>query len=126
MLYQEFIEGTGCRENDHNYQVYKELEIIYMSTDCSKQHIYDMGKKLVDNSKTEKELEIEAEIKAEIERYKDEIEGNKRWIDYYEEMGKLFTEDGDKAMAQSSKRMVKYYKKENAGLRSRIRFLKLA
>ena len=29
MLYQEFIEGTGCRENDHNYQVYKELEIIY-------------------------------------------------------------------------------------------------
>ena len=97
-----------------------------MSTDCSKQHIYDMGKKLVDNSKTEKELEIEAEIKAEIERYKDEIEGNKRWIDYYEEMGKLFTEDGDKAMAQSSKRMVKYYKKENAGLRSRIRFLKLA
>lgn len=64
MLYNEFIEGTGCKDNDHNYQVYKELEVIYTNTECSKAHIYEMGKKLVDNSKSESELKVEAEVKA--------------------------------------------------------------
>ncbi|MCR4671954.1 MAG: hypothetical protein K5637_01790 [Lachnospiraceae bacterium] len=90
MLYNEFIEGTGCKDNEHNYKVYKELEIIYMNTDCTKEHIYEMGKKLVDNSKSEAELKFEAKIKAEIEQHKKEIarymsliEHDKHYIEYW-------------------------------------------
>ena len=74
MLYSEFVAGTGCRETDKNYQVYKELELIYMNTDCTKEHIYEMGKKLVDNGKTEKELQLEKEITEKIERLKEDIQ----------------------------------------------------
>ena len=126
MLFHEFVEGTGCRETDKNYQIYKELEIIYMNTDCSKEHIYEMGKKLVDNSKSESELEAEANIKAEIEGYQEQIESNKGWINYYKGMIDSWKEIGDKDMEQSSRRMLKYYEKENKSLRSKIRFLKMA
>ena len=74
MLWSEFIEGTGCKDTEKNYNVYKELEVIYMNTDCSKAHIYEMGKKLVDNSKTEAEVEFERKIKEEIQFYKNEVE----------------------------------------------------
>ena len=67
MMYDEFVKGTGCKQNAHNYQVFRNLEVMYMNTDMSKQEIYEYGKKLVDNSKTEQELKLEAEIKAEIE-----------------------------------------------------------
>lgn len=63
MLWSEFVEGTGCKDTEHNYNVYKELELIYMNTDCTKAHIYEMGKKLVDNSKTEEQIEKEARRK---------------------------------------------------------------
>lgn len=36
MMYSEFIEGTGCKDSKKNYQIYKELEIIYMNSDCTK------------------------------------------------------------------------------------------
>ena len=54
MLYGEFIEGTGCKDNEHNYKVYCDLEIMCMNSDMSKAEIYEYGKKLVDNSKSEK------------------------------------------------------------------------
>lgn len=89
MLFSEFIEGTGCRETNHNYQVYKELEIIYMNTDCSKEHIYEMGKKLVDNSKTEAEVELENQIKKELADLKRQLEEfrkeARRATEYYKE-----------------------------------------
>lgn len=126
MLFCEFVEGTGCRETDKNYQIYKELEIIYMHTDCTKEHIYEMGKKLVDNSKTERELEIEAEIKAEIKGYKEEIESNKRWIEYYTEMAQSWKEEGDKFLGRHNKKMAQRYKEKNASLRNKIKWLKMA
>jgi hypothetical protein len=81
MLYDEFVAGTGCRESDYNYQIYKELEIIYMNTDCTKEHIYEMGKKLVDNSKTEAEIEFENKINAEIADLKNQLEDFKKELD---------------------------------------------
>lgn len=78
MMYSEFVTGTGCKENEHNYNVFKELEIIYMNTNCSKEHIYEMGKKLVDNSKSPERIELEEKIKAEIAEIKDEIEALKK------------------------------------------------
>lgn len=124
MLYDEFIEGTGCKDNDHNYKVYKELELIYMNSDCSKAHIYEMGKKLVDNSKSEAELKVEAEVKAEIEVVKEEIESAKRWMEYYGSLKKLYKEDGDKYWEKENRRLERYYKDEVKRLRNRIAALK--
>ena len=56
MLFSEFREGTGCKDNQHNHEVYKNLEIMYMNSDMTKEEIYEYGKKLVDNSKTVEEL----------------------------------------------------------------------
>lgn len=88
MLFSEFVEGTGCRETDHNYQIYKELEIIYMNSDCSKQYIYEMGKKLVDNSKTPEEIAIEETVKAEIKNLKEELKQYRAEAKRYEEYHK--------------------------------------
>lgn len=77
MLWQEFIAGTGCRDTEHNYGVYKDLEIMYMNSDMSKEKIYEYGRKLVDNSLTEAEQEHNAGIMAEIEDMKNEIKSLK-------------------------------------------------
>lgn len=81
MLYSEFVTGTGCKETQKNYQVYKNLEIMYMNSDMSKQEIYEYGKKLVDNSKTEAEIEAEEKAKKEIEGLRMDIESYKRCIE---------------------------------------------
>ena len=73
MLWHEFIAGTGCRDTEHNYQVYKDLEIMYMNSDMGKEKIYQYGRKLVDNSLTDKEIEHNAGIMAQIEDAKEEI-----------------------------------------------------
>ena len=86
MLFSEFREGTGCKDNQHNHEVYKNLEIMYMNSDMTKEEIYEYGKKLVDNSKTVEELELEAQVNAEIANYKRQIEDIKfeleRFTDY--------------------------------------------
>ena len=73
MLYNEFIEGTGCRDNEYNYKVYKDLEVMYMNSDLSKTEIYEYGKKLVDNSKPEHLTKLEKEIKEQIAEYRKEV-----------------------------------------------------
>ena len=124
MLYNEFVEGTGCKDNEHNYNVYKELEIIYMNTDCSKAHIYEMGKKLVDNSKSEAELRVEAEVKAEIESIKDEVESDKHWMSYYKAQKEYNKSVGDKYWTDENRRMEQYYSDRIKKLRNRILELK--
>lgn len=122
MLYSEFVENTGCRETDHNYKIYKELEIIYMNTDCTKEHIYEMGKKLVNNDKTEKELEIEAEVKEEIEACKRMIELYKKDIEWKNTC--LAEQGDDKEWAKCLKSEIKYYKSQIRYQRNRINALK--
>lgn len=124
MLYNEFIEGTGCKDNAHNYQVYKELEIIYMNTDCSKAHIYEMGKKLVDNSKSEEQLKLENQINEEIAQIKWEIESNKHWVSYYKTQKEYNKSVGDKFWTGEYRRMERYYSDEIKRLRNRISALK--
>lgn len=126
MLYSEFIQGTGCKDNEKNFKVYKDLEIMYMNSNMSKAEIYEYGKKLVVNCKTEKELQIEAEIKETIAGYKEQIKSNKYWIDYYTEMVKIHKEFGDKEMEKRDRRIAKKYKDDNRRLRDMIRFLKIA
>ena len=89
MLYNEFITGTGCKDNEHNYKVYKNLEIMYMNSDMSKEEIYEYGKKLVDNSKSQEQLELEAKINAEIESLQKQLkqfnEDYKVYMAYHKE-----------------------------------------
>lgn len=124
MLYSEFIEGTNCKDNDHNYQVYKNLEAMYMNTDMSKADIYEYGKKLVDNSKSEKELRLECEIKEEIANYKSRINDAQRWISYY----KLDTDEATKTewpeVYATAERSIEYYKNEIRQLKNKIAELK--
>lgn len=124
MLYDEFVKGTGCKENEHNYNVYKELEIIYMNTDCTKDHIYDMGKKLVDNSKSEEELRIEREVKAEIEMLNREINEYKDLIETDEQSLRLWKSYEDKDMIKRYRNNIKFWKNEIKVRRNRIAALK--
>ena len=71
MLYSEFVENTGCKDNEKNYQVYKHLEILYMNCDdISKEEIYEYGRKLVDNSLTPEQVAENAELDKEINKIK--------------------------------------------------------
>ena len=83
MMYSEFVNGTGCKENEHNYNIFLQLEKLYMESNITKEDVYNFGKKLVDNSKTEKEIELEKEINEKIE------EENKA-ITYWEERADFY------------------------------------
>ena len=62
MMYSEFVKGTGCKENNYNYNIFIKLEDLYMSSDITKEDVYEFGKKLVDNSETEEEKALRKEI----------------------------------------------------------------
>jgi len=78
MLYDEFLNGTGCRDNAENFKVYKNLEIMYMNSDMTKDEIYEYGKKLVTN-------ELSAETKNLIHKINEEIENCKNEIEFLHE-----------------------------------------
>lgn len=122
MLYSEFIEGTNCKNNDHNYQVYKNLEAMYMNTDMSKADIYEYGKKLVDNSKSAAEIEAEEAAKEEIKTCKKQIEIYKKEIEWKEECIREWSDD--KEWVKELKRTIKYYKEQIKYHRNRIQALK--
>ena len=110
MLWSEFIEGTGCRDNQHNWEVYKNLEIMYMNSDMSKQDIYEYGKKLVSNEKSNAELELEAKLKAEIKEYKVEIKRLNDELKRYKELLSEAKEEGSDWMMDTWKGLIKLTK----------------
>ena len=124
MLFSEFQQGTGCKDNEHNYEVYKNLEIMYMNSDLSKEQIYEYGKKLVDNSKSEAELKVEAQVKAEIEQHKAEIAKYKGWIEQNEELLGYWKERGDKEMISFYRNPIKFWKDEIRDHKNQINALK--
>lgn len=124
MMYSEFIEGTGCKENEHNYKVFRNLEAMYMNTDMTKAEIYEYGKKLVDNSKSEAELKIEADCKAEIESLKAEIEYRNSEIAYRSDMLKMWEEDGDKEWIKITKNAIKWEREQIRIAKGKIKGLK--
>lgn len=121
MMYSEFVAGTGCRENEHNYEVFKNLEIMYMNSDMSKEEIYEYGKKLVDNSKSEEQMKLEKEIKEEIKECRKEIRWNNSQIAMYETF--LETESNNEWRADW-KSAIKGYRQSNREIRARIKGLK--
>ena len=123
MLYDEFIEGTGCKATEYNYTIYKRLELIYMNDETvTKQDIYEYGKKLVDNSLTPKQIEWNADIDRRIEEQQNIIEYYKSEIKYNEDAIRLWYDDKD--MVKGYKKSIKWAKGEISYHRNLIRNLK--
>lgn len=122
MLFSEFQQGTGCKDNAHNHQIYERLELMYMADDAiTKEEIYEYGKKLVDNSKSEEELALEAQINSEIASYKEQIKQLKEYLASCKEAVAEAIGAEDKMYYRI---YVKRYKQEIADCKSRIRLLK--
>lgn len=105
MLYSEFVEGTGCRETDYNYQVYKAIEMLYTTVDrMSKEDAYKLGKKYIDNSLTPELVQHNNEVQAEIDQLQEEIENMQSWLNitYY----------GDKLTIKNYERDIKANKEK--------------
>lgn len=124
MLWSEFVEGTGCKDNYKNYKVYKDLEVMYMNSDMTKAEIYEYGKKLVDNSKSEAELKLEAEVKKKIEEHKAEIAQCKSFIEHNEYFVQYWKEQGDKEMVAFYRNPIKHWKEEIRYHKNQISALK--
>ena len=117
MMYSEFVAGTGCKDNEHNYKVFQDLEIMYMNSNLTKNEIYEYGKKLVNNSKSEKEIKFEAEIKAQIEDLKETIRFYQEQLEMYKT---FYSMDNDKAWKhniQNCKMYIKEAKQKIQGLK---------
>ena len=119
-MYNEFINGTGCKENDHNYKVYKDLEILYMNSDLTKEEIYEYGKKLVDNSKSKAEIEFEEGIKAEIELEKSFRDDNKRIMVDFKESADFWKSMNDMEMYRMNYDLYKYHRDLAKASRTKI------
>lgn len=122
MMYSEFVEGTGCKDSEYNYNVFKNLEIMYMNSNMSKEEVYEYGKKLVDNSKSEAELKAEAKIKEDINGFKQYIEWCKQDVERYQ--GYLDNCINTKEEIKEYKDAIKRVKNNIRDYRTRIRFLK--
>ena len=122
MLYDEFIEGTGCRDTEYNYKVYKDLEVMYMNSDTlTKADIYEYGKKLVDNSLTEKQIAWNKEIDEQIERLQAQVEYYKGEVVYYKnciELWKGYAEE------KEYRKQLRRVKNELTFWRNQIRTIK--
>lgn len=110
MLYSEFLVGTKCADNAYNYDVYRNLEVMYMNTDMTKEQIYEYGVKLVNNEKTEKQIAIEVEVKAMIAKENEKLHDLIICQNHY--------------VAVDDKEMIKYYRKLIKQTRNRIKDIK--
>ena len=50
MLFKEFIAGTGCVANQHNYGLFEMARVAYNCSGAAKEEIYEQYKKFVDNN----------------------------------------------------------------------------
>ena len=123
MLYDEFLQGTGCRDNEKKYRVYKDLEILYMNSDLTKEKIYEYGKKLVDNSLSDAQvfwnLQIDkqiAEAQAQVDYYLGEVE-------YYKQVIAMWT-GYDEDSVKSGKYQLKRVRREARYYKNKIKELK--
>lgn len=94
MMYDEFIAGTGCRDNEYNMKIYKDLEILYMNSNLSKQEIYEYGKKLVNNDLSEKQKEWNKGIDEKVEELRSRLADFKEMLTRDEEACFFWKDEG--------------------------------
>lgn len=110
MLYSEFLEGTGCRDNEANKEAYKKAEALYMSSDdLTHEDVYKVALQLwIDNSLSEEQLKHNEEVKKEIELTKAALDQAKSDYSYY------------KNEAAMKKQDIQYYQNQLKQLKSCI------
>jgi hypothetical protein len=121
MMYSEFVKATGCKETENNYQVFLNLEAMYMHTEMTKEEIYEYGRKLVDNSKTAEEIALENEIKAQIDECKETAKNYTENAKMYDEWAK---EEMNDIWKKDWKETAKTYREMAKRERARARELK--
>ena len=121
MLYDEFLVGTGCKDNAHNYKVYRDLEILYMNSDITKDEIYAYGKKLVDNSLTPEQIQWNKDIDEQLERLQEQVDYYKGEVDYYKKSIELWRGYVEEA---EYKRQLKRVSNELKFWRGQVKLLK--
>lgn len=130
MLYEEFAKATKCRDNPHNHDVYKAFELLYMTCDeLTKEDVYKMAKKFLDNSKSDEELAIEQETRAKIGELEAYIVELKADIDYYKnDMAMLKSlvvkTDNDRWWIEECARKIRWRKSELKSCKEEIAKLK--
>ena len=119
MLYDEFLQGTGCRETDYNYSVYKDVEEIYMNSNITKEEAYAIGKMRVNNGLTEEEETEILRINKDIAYYEGEIQyyTEYAYVGTWEEVKAQHTTHMDKIKA--FKGLIKEYKAQVAEIEKR-------
>lgn len=123
MLYDEFLAGTGCRDNADNYKVYKDLEILYMNSELTKQEIYEYGKKLVNNALTESQIAWNEDIDRQIAKIQEQVDYYLGEAEYYKQVIAMWT-GYDEDSVKSGKYQLKRVKREARYYRNKIRDLK--
>lgn len=86
MMYSEFVANTKCKETKYNYQIFLDIERLYMDSNMTKEDAYRLGKKLVDNSKTAEEQETESYILEQITAEQNEVTFWNERADFYAEV----------------------------------------
>ena len=124
MHYNEFIQCTGCRDNADNFKVYKDLEILYMNSDLTKEAIYEYGKKLVNNGLTEKQKAWNADIDGQIVDLKRRADDLVKDIERYKENCKYYEDNCWYDIAETWKRDIKWARAELKTYRNKIKDLK--
>lgn len=123
MLYDEFLAGTGCRDNADNYKVYKDLEILYMNSELTKQEIYEYGKKLVNNALTAQQIAWNEDIDRQIAKIQEQVDYYLGEAEYYKQVIAMWT-GYDEDSVKSGKYQLKRVKREARYYRNKIRDLK--
>ena len=125
MLYDEFIKGTGCKQNEHNFKVYKRLELIYSNDDSvTKEDIYEYGKKLVDNSDSPEMIAIKQELQAEIQNLYNDLDWQQNGLIRNKELLQYTDKKTEALSYDYYKSNVNHYKRLVTETKSRIRQLK--
>lgn len=125
MLFSEFQENTGCKDNEHNHKLYKRLEILYMNDDSvTKADVYEMGKKLMDNSKTEEEIKFENGLTCEMNCYKDDIKKYRAEIRQYKALIADEAYKDDKPLIQHWRNCIRWRKEDISRLNHKISGIK--
>ena len=123
MLYDEFLAGTGCRDNADNYKVYKDLEILYMNSELTKQEIYEYGKKLVNNALTAAQIAWNEDIDRQIAKVQEQVDYYLGEVEYYKRVIAMWT-GYDEDSVKSGKYQLKRVKREARYYKNKIRDLK--
>ena len=123
MLYDEFLAGTGCRDNADNYKVYKDLEILYMNSELTKQEIYEYGKKLVNNALTVTQIAWNEDIDRQIAKIQEQVDYYLGEAEYYKQVIAMWT-GYDEDSVKSGKYQLKRVKREARYYKNKIRDLK--